>query len=802
MKRIERITSFVPTPPLSSIQRTGTQLWTASVFTTALLLCVALAFCQEARVAITNQAGEFTTETGVKGTVTMDGEPVAGAVVTFTPSPYATPQGGYTHKVVFGPKGDFQPSNPMQLLNELNEPLFKTNISTGYFRTWPENDRLIGGILTHDAEGLRNVIESAPRLEFIKVERLTAESFAAYERTSQLSLPPADGGYATPQGGFTHLIVFGAKGEFVPVNPMDYMSLVNPRLAEFGVHAGYFRSRPEDGKLIAFNLTTTPEAYKRLIDSIPQLEYIRTVRLTREMFEAYEQTHQESLLPADGGYKTPEGGYTHKIVFGAKDGFVPANMGDYTNLVHPKLREFGVHTGYFRSKLEDDKLIAYYLTSTPEAYKKLIDSLPQLEYLRTERLTKKMFEVYIKTLRFDSLPPERIRSYMVGKSVWDYPSNVISLSIPEDAYAYGNRILYRSYHFPSETIENLRLYSTMNMIVPAEMEQWINTTTPLDRIRLRDAQILQVFLYKDKYAMVVAEVVKGEKYNYRLFENVKEHWYFGGDHWFITGDSGLFDGKSVEDTIKMVADTFGKLADDWDKEKEEVWQTPDDVGHTHLATFEPQGGFNPANAQALLDHLNSALVHNSNVPTGYFRTGIVDGKMVGRICTNNPTGLRKMFWGPLSNLRLLKLEPLSEKLFEQHLRESREPATVSTESGDAVPKLTSAFKLEVLGPDEIRRDESVTYTFVVHNIGIESFENLRFELAHRPGERSSTCTMDKPLLPGEKQEVSIVVQAGRDQEQVDIAVVVTGDNGVRAEVRRSIWVVRSDTEPFKTPEAQ
>ena len=40
MKRIDRISSFVPTPA------TGSQLWTASVFLTALLLCVAMAFCQ------------------------------------------------------------------------------------------------------------------------------------------------------------------------------------------------------------------------------------------------------------------------------------------------------------------------------------------------------------------------------------------------------------------------------------------------------------------------------------------------------------------------------------------------------------------------------------------------------------------------------------------------------------------------------------------------------------------------------------------------------------------------------------
>ncbi|MCL2743178.1 MAG: PDZ domain-containing protein [Planctomycetaceae bacterium] len=208
---------------------------------------------------------------------------------------YVTPQGGYTHKAVFGPKDDFQPNNPMQLLNELNDPLFKTNIATGYFRTWPEDGRLIGGICTHDAEGLKKVIESAPRLEFIKSERLTKESFEAYEKTPQLSMPPADGGYAAPEGGFTHLLVYGPKGDFKPQGPRDFLNISHPKYTEFKVHNGYFRTRVENGKLIAYHLTTTPEEFKKLIESIPQFEYIKTERLTKEMFEAHEKTVQESL---------------------------------------------------------------------------------------------------------------------------------------------------------------------------------------------------------------------------------------------------------------------------------------------------------------------------------------------------------------------------------------------------------------------------------------------------------------------------------------------------------------------------
>jgi hypothetical protein len=57
-----------------------------SVILVALLLCTTVAFCQE-QTATTNQDGEYTLETGAKGTITKDGKPVAGATVTLVANP-------------------------------------------------------------------------------------------------------------------------------------------------------------------------------------------------------------------------------------------------------------------------------------------------------------------------------------------------------------------------------------------------------------------------------------------------------------------------------------------------------------------------------------------------------------------------------------------------------------------------------------------------------------------------------------------------------------------------------------------
>ena len=60
---------------------------------------------------------------------------------------------------------------------------------------------------------------------------------------------------------------------------------------------------------------------------------------------------------------------------------------------------------------------------------------------------------------------------------------------------------------------------------------------------------------------------------------------------------------------------------------------------------------------------------------------------------------------------------------------------------------------------------------------------------------SQTITIAEQLFPGQEQEFYIPLFADRNREQIDIAIVVTGGNGLRSEVRRSIRVLRSDAVP-------
>ena|GEM_PF-5202479 len=102
------------------------------------------------------------------------------------------------------------------------------------------------------------------------------------------------------------------------------------------------------------------------------------------------------------------------------------------------------------------------------------------------------------------------------------------------------------------------------------------------------------------------------------------------------------------------------------KQEQELWKTPDEMGYTHLALFEPAGDFDPKAPQELLDKLNETLSKRKDIPTGYFRTGQdKELKLVGRICTNNPEGLKEVI-EPIPDLKLVRIGALTEAIFERH----------------------------------------------------------------------------------------------------------------------------------------
>jgi len=142
-----------------------------------------------------------------------------------------------------------------------------------------------------------------------------------------------------------------------------------------------------------------------------------------------------------------------------------------------------------------------------------------------------------------------------------------------------------------------------------------------------------------------------------------------------------------------------------------------------------------------------------------------------------------------SNLLALWLIPQQHRTVELPIRYNFHRPAIVAKVEVQEPRL----EMELVGPDEVRWNDFVTYTLIVRNVGNGSAEGLRFELLQTSSE-AQTSTMDEPLLPGEGQEIPILVRAGREQELIDIAVLAAGAHELRSEVRRRIRVLRPKLE--------
>jgi hypothetical protein len=142
-----------------------------------------------------------------------------------------------------------------------------------------------------------------------------------------------------------------------------------------------------------------------------------------------------------------------------------------------------------------------------------------------------------------------------------------------------------------------------------------------------------------------------------------------------------------------------------------------------------------------------------------------------------------------SNLLALWLVPQLHRAVELPIQYNFHRPAIFVVTEVQEPRL----EMELIGPDEVRWNDFVTYTLIVRNVGNGSAEGLRFELSQTSSEAQAT-TMEEPLLPGEGQEIPILVRAGREQELIDIAVVAAGAHDLRSEVRRRIRVLRPKLE--------
>jgi RNA polymerase sigma factor (sigma-70 family) len=89
--------------------------------------------------------------------------------------------------VRFEPVGNFSPRTPGEFLGRIHIYSGQDG-EIGYFRTTKQGDKLIGSFLAYDGDQLKAALGKVPDIKVLSVEKLTSESLAAYEKSSQESL--------------------------------------------------------------------------------------------------------------------------------------------------------------------------------------------------------------------------------------------------------------------------------------------------------------------------------------------------------------------------------------------------------------------------------------------------------------------------------------------------------------------------------------------------------------------------------------------------------------------------------------
>lgn len=245
------------------------------------------------RIEMIAQFGKHGWIAVVLGVVVIVGLGLVGLTDARTPAAdaaYATPEGGYTHLVVFEPAGSFAPERPAELLQVFNGVC---NVKTGYFRTKPENGKLVGSICTDNPQELQKELATEPRLKYVSGVPLTAELFASHWATEQLPLhPPAPGTFVTPKGNFTYLVTFVPANGFAPKTPRELLQVFN---GICNVGTGYFRTTPENGILVGTICTDQPDVLQQQFAREPRLKWVSVVPLTESLFNTHQAKKQESL---------------------------------------------------------------------------------------------------------------------------------------------------------------------------------------------------------------------------------------------------------------------------------------------------------------------------------------------------------------------------------------------------------------------------------------------------------------------------------------------------------------------------
>ena len=218
---------------------------------------------------------------------------------------------------------------------------------------------------------------------------------------------------------------------------------------------------------------------------------------------------------------------------------------------------------------------------------------------------------------------DKIQVYKVDKSVADFAAD--DFSTPESAYAAINRVS------ASGKAEGWKKASVPSL---ADRLPGKDSSVPEDWAEvLRNAKIVEVRIYDNKYAQVTAELLN--EYSTKEIKQPFDirHLELVDGKWLNTGNDRR---NSVEETVEL----FEKVVQRKTNKQEEVGLNPFNNSNQPYAIWFRPTNISVKDGKGLLELFNSII--NFGVETYKFRTETKGQGIIGSICTDGENGKDKI----------------------------------------------------------------------------------------------------------------------------------------------------------------
>jgi|GEM_PF-5764572 len=291
--------------------------------------------------------------------------------------------------VRFEPVDGFSPRTPAEFLGRIHV-YSGQNGQIGYLRTKKQGSKLVGSFLADDADQLKAALNSVPGIQVTSVEKLTAETLAAYEAAPQESLIDFEHLDAA-QGVWA--ISFEPIGNFSPKTPAEFLSRIQKHASCYtgqNGEIGYFRTTKKGNKLTGSFLAYDTNQLKAQLDKVPGLRVTSLEKLTPETLAAYEAAPQESLMDFEH-LDAAQGVWV--VRFEPVAGFSPKTPAEFLGKIHVYSGQDG-QIGYFRTKKEGDKLAASFLAYDGQLLRTALSKIPEIKVTSVEKLTAETLAAY------------------------------------------------------------------------------------------------------------------------------------------------------------------------------------------------------------------------------------------------------------------------------------------------------------------------------------------------------------------------------------------------------------------------